>query len=144
MRPGKSGYPTLLVRNVSHQFPQATSFSERVSASGVYLPTHCLCLPSKGVWGCSGVATPPKRSGFAHRWLRHPNGVASPTGGYAIQTEWLHPQVATPPKRSGFAYRWLCRPNGVASPRGGYATQTEWLHPQVAMPLKVGGEGTQH
>src|ERR1700724_2248048 len=73
--------------NFSHQFPQATSFSDRMSGSGVYFPTHCFWLPAKGVWRCCGAcwlrpqaATPPKQSGFAHRWLR--------------------PQVATPLKWS--------------------------------------------
>src|ERR1700724_1277981 len=63
------------------------------------------------------------RVGFAHRWLRHPNRVASPTGGYATQTEWLRPQAATPPKQSGFAHRQLRHPNRVASPTGGYANR---------------------
>src|ERR1700724_336789 len=109
------------------------SFSDRVSGSAVYLPAHCLWLTSKGVWRCGGVhwigpqvAMPPKQSSFAHRWLRHPNRAASPTGGYATQTEWLRPQVATPPTQSGFAHRGLRHPNGVASPAGGYAAEGWW------------------
>src|SRR6202023_665722 len=85
-------------------------------------------------WLRPQVATPPKKSDFAHRWLRHPKRVASPTGGYATQKEWLRPQVAMPSKQSGFAHRCLRHPKRVASPTGGYATEMELTQHWIKTP----------
>src|ERR1700724_2989966 len=112
---GKLKLVIILVISSHKQRLLGTVCLAQVSTS-LHIASGSLLKVSGGVVGCVG---------FAHTWLRHPNRVAPPTDGSAIQSEWLRPQVATPPKQSGFAHRWLRHPNRVASPTGGYATEME-------------------
>src|SRR6202023_1067590 len=100
MRPGRllkddawedSKLVIILVIGSHKQHLLVTGCLAQVSTS-LHIASGSLLKVSGGVVGCIGLAL---------RWLCHPNRVASPTGGYATQTERLHLQVATPLKVGG-------------------------------------------